>query len=197
MDLNTIESFLDIEIGDKRLCNGKKYKNKNQYYYYRDQYYIVKLTRDKYMIVDDCKKTRRLLRLYCWHFNNEGYAQTHYDGSSKSWHQLYLNYENGLVCDHINNKKYDNRADNLRIVTQRQNNRNLSKRSDNTSGKQGVCRRTRHKGKNHYWIVQIRDNDGKSISKCFSVNKYGDAEAKRLAIEKRLEWEEEFDYIGD
>ena len=38
--LQEIQDFLDIEIGDKRLRPGKKYKNKNKYYYYEDQYYI-------------------------------------------------------------------------------------------------------------------------------------------------------------
>ena len=31
--LNEIENFLNIEIGDKRIRAGKKYENKNKYYY--------------------------------------------------------------------------------------------------------------------------------------------------------------------
>ena len=197
--LADLEEFLNIEIGDKRLCNGKKKKNKNQYYYFRDEYYIVKLTKEKWMIAQDCKRTRRLLRLYVWCLHSKGYARTTYEGTNKRWHQLFLNYDDDMVADHINNVRYDNRSENLRIVTQKQNNRNLSKRSDNTSGKQGVCRCTLNKGKYQYqyWKVQICDDEGKLIQRCFSIDKYGDAEAKRLAIEKRIELEQELGYIGD
>ena len=105
--LNIIEAFLNIEIDDKKLKNGKKKFNKNQYYYYNQSYYIIKLSQDKWMIADDCQKTRKLLKTYCWCTHNDGYACTNVGKSTKRWHQLYFNYENGLVVDHINNKRFD------------------------------------------------------------------------------------------
>ena len=194
--LNIIESFLNIEIGDKRLKDGKKIPNKNQYYYYEQAYYIVKLTKDKWMIAEDCQKTRVLLRKHCWSVN-DGYASTNVNKSTKQWHQLFFNYEAGLVADHINNRRYDNRIDNIRIVTPGDNNRNRTKRSDNTSGKQGVGRETDKRVNLHYWKVQIQDNTGKTISKRFSIKKLGDAEAKRQAIEYRRQLEVQYGYIGD
>jgi len=80
--LNEIQAFLNIEIGDKRLKDGKKYKDKNQYYYYEQAYYIVKLTKDKWMIAEDCKKTRILLRNYCWCTGIDDYAMTRVNRSS-------------------------------------------------------------------------------------------------------------------
>jgi hypothetical protein len=74
--LNEIEAFLNIEIGDKRLRDGKKYKDKNQYYYYEQAYYIVKLTKDMWCILEDCRKTRVLLKKHCWRADNHGYAKT-------------------------------------------------------------------------------------------------------------------------
>ena len=71
--LNNIESFLNLEIGDKIIKDGKKYKNKNQYYYYEQAYYIIKLTKDNWMIAEDCQKTRKLLRKYCWSTGPWGY----------------------------------------------------------------------------------------------------------------------------
>ena len=180
--LQQVQAFLNIEIGDKRLKDGKKYKNKNQYYYYEQAYYIIKLTQDKWIVAEDCQKTRVLLRKHCW-CAGAGYAMTRamtrVDRSTKKWHQLFFNYEAGLVADHINNKRYDNRIDNIRIVTPQDNNRNSTKRSDNTSGKQGVCHWTEKKTGLHYWTVRIANNNGKRITKVFSIKKLGDAEAKR------------------
>ena len=98
------------------------------------------------MVAEDCKKSRVLLRTYCWSTCSNGYAQTRVNRSStKSWHQIFFNYEDGLVADHINHKRFDNRMDNIRIVTPEENRRNLTITSRNTSGKLGVCRYTNKK----------------------------------------------------
>jgi len=205
--LNEVQAFLNIEIGDKRLKEGKKRSNKNQYYYYEQLYYIIRLTRDKWMIAEDCQKTRILLRKHYWCAHPEGYAQTnvieqHPQGyvqtnvyrSTKKFHQLFFNYEDGLLADHINNKTFDNRIDNIRIVTHVDNMHNLSKRSDNISGKQGVSFKTTNGYE--YWYVQIANNKNK-IQKRFSIKKLGDVEAKRQAIEYRKQLEVQYGYIGD
>ena len=193
--LQQVQTFLNIEIGDKRLKDGKKYKNKNQYYYYEQAYYIIKLSQDKWIVAEDCRKTRVLLRNHSWCLDR--YAKTTVNKSSKKWHQLFFNYEADLVADHINNKRYDNRIDNIRIVTPRDNNRNRTKYSNNTSGKQGVGRYTHKKHDLHYWKVHIVNNDGRTIEKLFSIKKLGDDEAKRQAIEHRKQLEAQFGYIGD
>jgi hypothetical protein len=38
---------------------------------------------------------------------------------------------------------------------------------------------------------------GKTLNKCFSIQKLGTQEAKRQAIAWRLQKEEEFGYLGD
>jgi len=195
--LNNIEAFLNLEIGDKKLKDGKKKINKNQYYYYEQAYYIIKLTKDKWMIAEDCNKTRKLLKKYCWHTCSSGYAQTNVDKSTKKWHQLFFKYEDGLVADHINNKKFDNRHDNIRIVSVRENNRNTTINSNNTSGKQGVFQFLDKRNGYHSWKVEIRDNNQKKIQKLFSVKKFGENEAKRRAIEHRKQLEIQYGYIGD
>ena len=195
--LNNIEAFLNLEIGDKRLKDGKKYNNKNQYYYYEQFYYIINLTNDKWMIAEDCQKTRKLLKKFCWSTGSRGYARTSVDKSTKYWHQLFFNYEDGLVADHINNKKFDNRIDNIRIVLARENNRNKIIYSNNTSGKQGVLHCIDNRNGNHYWKVAITDNNNKRIQKYFSVKKLGNEDAKRQAIEYRKQLEIQYGYIGD
>ena len=193
--LLNIEAFLNIQIGARKLRDGKRKKNKNQFYWYEELYYIGKLTKDMWVIMEDCRKTRQLLRDYTWHYGTDGYARTYVDEGTHYWHKFFLKYDDDLVADHINNKKYDNRNDNLRVVTQSENTRNKSKRCDNASGKQGVDQCV-NKGC-HYWRVQIRDNNRKSICKYFSIAKLGINEAKRQAIEKRKELEIQYGYIGD
>jgi hypothetical protein len=192
--LANIEAFLDIDIGERKLRDGRRQKDKNQYYYYENQYYIVKLTKDMWTILEDCRKTRQLLRVNCWH-HSDGYAVAKVGYVHRRWHQQFLNYDEDLVADHINNKRYDNRNDNLRVVTTQMNSRNKSTRTDNTSGKQGVERIT--KQGLDFWKARITGNNKKRIERLFSVNKYGENEAKCLAIEKRKELEIELGYIGD
>jgi hypothetical protein len=194
-ELQEILEHLNVDLPEgKRLRKGKKHENKNRYYYFKDHYYIVSLTRDKWMILDDSKKSRELLRKHTWCYGN-GYAKTHADGSTKRYHQLALHYENHLVVDHINRCRFDNRSDNLRVATPQQNQRNIKKQCNNTSGTTGVCKRKN--GGYEYWVAHIRNDEGKNMCKYFSIKKYGNKKAKRLAIQKRQEWEEEFGYDGE
>jgi len=195
--LSEIELLLDVELCDQVLRNGKKKADKNQFYYFRNQYYIVKLTQNKWMVIDDCKKSRKMLIKYCWYYATKGYAGTNIEGNKKFYHQIALEYEKPNVADHINHKKFDNRSDNLRIVTQRENLRNTTKSKNNKSGKQGVSRYTNKKRNLHYWTVQINDNNCKLIQKYFSIKKLGEDEAKRQAIECRKQLEIQYGYIGD
>jgi len=160
-------------------------------------YYIVKLTRDKWVILDDCRKTRVLLKKYCWNFDDRGYAQTHVNKTTKKFHQLFLNYDEDLVADHINKKRFDNRLNNLRIVTPQENSRNRTKQTNNTSGKQGVSLYTNKKTNIQYWVARISNNNGERIFKSFSIKKLGNDEAKRQAIAYRKQLELQFGYLGD
>jgi len=193
--LNEIENFLQIEIGDKRLCAGKKYEDKNKYYYYNELYYIVELTRGKWIICSDNRETRQLLRDYCWRFERDGYARTRVGNTQKYYHQLYLNYEAGLVADHVNRHKFDNRFDNSRTVTHKQNCRNMTTRPNNTSGKQGVYRKI-NKG-TPYWIAYIHGNDGNLIRRAFNINKLGNDEAYARAVQSRRDMEALYGYTGE
>lgn len=90
------------------------------------------------------------------------------------------NPNNLKQVDHKNNIRDDNRLENLRWVTCQDNNRNQSISKANISEYQGVCF---HK-KDNLWRAQWYDNY-KQYSKSFSVKKYGEEEAKQLAIDYR------------
>ena len=102
-----------------------------------------------------------------------------------------MNEPNELVVDHINRRVYDNRLENLRIVTHRQNSRNTSINKNNTTGSTGVWKAG---GKWPNYVANIINNDGIRISKTFSITKLGEEQSKRLAIAQRKAWEIEFGY---
>jgi len=163
---------------------------KNRYYNINNEYLIVEFKDNKYAVFSNDAKTIELLRDYVWHINSDGYSC---NSVVKRFHQNYLNYGEGLVCDHINRLRYDNRQNNLRIITHRQNTRNKTKRQSNTSGKNGVCFKTSTQS----WVATIRNNNNHQLYKSFSINHNGNAEAKQMAINQRLQWEHEFNYEGE
>lgn len=93
----------------------------------------------------------------------------------------------GMLVDHVNLDKLDNRVVNLRLATYHQNatNRPLDKR--NTSGFSGV--RERVMGDRSAFVAYWMDFSGKNCTKSFSVQKYGRELAHQLAIQARLEAE--------
>ena len=82
--------------------------------------------------------------------------------------------------DHIDGNRLNNKLENLRDVPKAINQRNAYRRKDNSSGLVGV-REVWYPTK--YWVAQWFD--GKRKNKWFSVNKYGEAKAKQMAIAYR------------
>ena len=94
--------------------------------------------------------------------------------------------------DHIDHNKNNNMVDNLRWTTKSGNQRNRSVQNNSSSGTTGV---NFHKGHNS-WCARWVDNNMKRQSKRFSVSKYGDEEAKQLAINYRKERAQENGYLN-
>lgn len=79
------------------------------------------------------------IKNYCW--GTSHHYITAYDkvsGKQIRLHRLVMNCPDGLMVDHINHNKADNRKENLRIVTNQQNAMNHLLPSNNTSGAIGV-----------------------------------------------------------
>jgi hypothetical protein len=103
----------------------------------------------------------------------------------------------GKMTDHINRNTMDNRLCNLRATTYEENNDNKSfsaYATENSSGYRGV---RLDKQNNAYTAMiitnKIKENGEKTyITKSFSIQKYGEEEAKKLAIEYRQKMVTEF-----
>lgn len=101
----------------------------------------IPLTQNKFVIVDD--DDFHELSKYKWYAHNKGYTfvadrrprSGESDLTTISMHREILQCRNGFEVDHINGNGLDNRKENLRIVTDRENHQNLHiKKSSNYPG---------------------------------------------------------------
>ena len=80
-----------------------------------------------------------------WYLNDNGYAlRSNPDGSIRI-HRLIMDCPEGLVVDHLNGDRLDNRKSNLRICTQKEN-------ANNRKGDKGYSWDKRH----GYYVVRYR-----------------------------------------
>jgi hypothetical protein len=92
----------------------------------------AKNTEQNYFLISK-SKLEYVLR-HSWYLDSNGYPMT-YTARSKTLHKNLLGkQESGYVIDHINRNKLDNRMENLRIITAKENsyNRTKNKNSNNT-----------------------------------------------------------------
>jgi len=95
----------------------------------------LKTTNNHYFLID--KEDSKKVSSQSWCFNKAiGYI------SSKGvyLHRLIMNAKRGEIVDHINHDTLDNRKENLRICTIKENVRNTSLSKNNTSGFNGVAK---------------------------------------------------------
>ena len=87
------------------------------------------------------------------------------------------------MVDHIDRNPMNNCLSNLRETTHKLNNNNRSKSESSKALELGVT----YSAKDDSYKARIKQ-DGKEISKQFSVKKYGKDEALKLAIQTRKEF---------
>jgi len=111
-------------------------------------------------------------------------------------HRLIMKFPKNKVIDHINHNTLDNRKENLRICTNKQNTRNQTINKNNTSGIKGVSFYIKKRnGKIYkYWRSVIRYNNKLTTLGYFPYTEEGkiaaakryDQEAKKLFKEYAL-----------
>jgi hypothetical protein len=144
-----------------------------------DDYYSVELTQGKIMKFDEIDLDLVQQHTICCH---NGYTSTRIGVKLHRFHNIIMNHTpDELTVDHINHDPLDNRRANLRIADQRLQCTNQRMQRNNTSGIKGI-----HTCIN-LWIASWRDENSKRKSKTFSINTYGDSEARQMAIDFRAQ----------
>lgn len=157
---------------EKRRKNGKNNKKYNKYDL-SGEYGIGYTSKDKKFLFDieDYDK----IKDYCWHIKDNGYVSAF----NIYIHQLIMDFPNNMIIDHINHNVWDNRKENLRLVTSSQNlmNRKISK--NNTSGYVGVYyRKDRDKWQSYIMINKKRISLGAFKDKEDAIKARKEAEEK-------------------
>lgn len=126
------------------------------------------------------KKDYEKIKPYYWFINYFGYVQTKMKNKMVLFHRFILNPKKTKVVDHINHDTVDNRRENLRIVTTKENceNRSITKR--NTSGVVEVS----WLSDKQKWMSQIGSNRQKIILGYF--NSFEEAVKVRKKAEEEL-----------
>ena len=161
--------------------SGDKPKKGNAYRI-EDGVAYVKLTNsDEEFMCDE--SDWNAMSKYTWFKDAYGYPCANTRGEKNrttKFHLMILGTKDGLVVDHINRNKLDNRRENLRFVTQHINSINKGMNSNNTSGYTGVKFR-KDIGK---WSARIMFNYKDIALGCYDT--------KEEAIEARKRGEEKY-----
>lgn len=168
----------------------KHHKNNEYKELDEDTMYGVTSSGDKFVFD---KSDYKSISEYCWTSDANGYfvATKRYKNSNNKtceerlmlhrfiWENNFGEIKNGLVVDHINGKRFDNRKGNLRVVLRSQNSYNQCLSRFNTSGIKGVY----YNEKRNKWEAKICFNY-KTIHLGFYENKEDAIVARKNAEEE-------------
>ena len=151
----------------------------------------IKLTQGKSTLVDD--EDYEWISKLKWRYASNGSAvrnSSRHLGAQKvlQLHRIIMNAPDGLVVDHINGDRLDNRKQNLRVCSQSQNSMNRSVATNNSCGYKGVYF---HKGKQK-WYAHITCNGKQKHIGAFSAPE----DAARAYNQRALELFGEFSKLN-
>lgn len=124
---------LNKELTKERNISRKKYNT----YDLSGEYgigYASNNNKPFYFDIEDYDK----IKDYCWSIRKDGYVYARDSNNNViKMHNVVMNFKSDV--DHIHHKKYDNRKNELRIVTRSQNQMNVGLCKNNTSSVTRVC----------------------------------------------------------
>lgn len=135
--------------------------------------YFYNSDKEFYFDLEDYDK----IKDYRWYLNNNGYALAWVGDKQQTLHSLIMGKEKGKEIDHKDRNRLNNRKENLRFTTHRNNSRNTKLPTNNTSGFMGVS----FDKKRNKWVASLYIDRKQVYSKGF-INKE-DAIKARLKVE--------------
>lgn len=152
----------------------------------------VKLTKDQVMITDykflDVIEKYPLFSSKSEGENSKYYVSMMIGKEQKQFHNFITGWK---MVDHIDRNPMNNCLSNLREATHKLNNNNRTKSDTSNAIILGVT----YSEKDNAYKARIKQ-DGKEITKQFSIKKYGKEEALRLAIETRREFNRAYNCLN-
>lgn len=163
-------------------CYGKnklgKMTHKGTPYYIDNEIAVFKTSCGKEFFADaeDAERVGNI----SWFMNKNGYLHG-WDPESRKYvmlHRYILRLDRKACVDHVDRNPRNNRKANLRLCTQNENAKNVSKSSRNTSGFTGVYREK----KTGKWFARITNE--KRVISLGTYSSFGEAVMKRYEAEK-------------
>ena len=148
---------------------------------------LTQAYRDNIKFLIDPEDYQKFVKGYSFSLHNLGYVQytSTKDGlHNKRLHRMIMGEPDGREVDHKNTDKLDNRRENLRIATHKQNCKNKNKQSNNTSGFKGVS----FKKQNQKFQATIHIDGKKKHLGLFVTAVAAHEEYKRAAIQHHGEF---------
>jgi len=117
-----------------------------------------------------------IVQRYSWCYHARGYEFTFIGDKMHKFHNILLGFQETL--DHIDCNCLNNRRENLRVASRRTQMINQTVHKNNTSGIRGV----HYNQTKNTWVATWQDGIDQMKKKSFSARKYGEAQAKQMAI---------------
>jgi hypothetical protein len=143
-----------------------------------EEHLEVQLNHGHVMLVD--QEDLPTVEAHYWSAHQNPGKRCYADSKDGKFHNLITGWK---LVDHINRDGLDNRRCNLRQATPALNARNRKLSKNNASGVGGVLH-VKEANKHPFWCARWMEN-GKRKHRSFSIKKYGEETAKRLATEAR------------
>jgi len=169
-------------LKQKNIEHGLLIKNVIKEY---PEYMTCELTRDQRFMFS--KGDIETVQKHCWCCSH-GYAVTFIGDKMHKFHNILLGFQptEQATLDHIDCNRLNNSRENLRVASKRTQNINQSLQKSNTSGIKGVF----YDRQGNKWVATWQDGIDQQKTKYFSVRKYGEPQAKQMAINHRRLMEE-------
>ncbi|MGM9988528.1 MAG: HNH endonuclease [Bacillaceae bacterium] len=180
-------SGINLRAGNSKSCGCIHDKHYENQYDLSSSYGVGYTNKGEKFYFD--KEDYKIIVPYYWFITSRGYPCTRRNNKDIFMHRLILNAREEVYIDHINHIEYDNRKENLRLVSHGENMLNKNKYKNNSSGYPGV---NWHK-RSQKWIARISIN--KKQTELGRFNSKEEAIAVRKAAEEKYYGEYRNKYV--